>query len=250
MTESQMPYNGQGNGHDRQDDEEKIVRLPTLVERDRMRREKEKAGADQHPHPPLINLPPATKVLLGMMVAVHLVIVFALSVSQQEWVYMHLGFVPGRFTGEAPFDIWAGLSLVTHMFVHGGWLHLAMNGVMLAAFGAGIERWMGARRMVLFFLLTGLCGAACHFVLNAHSVFPVVGASGGLSGLFAAAIVMINRGRGDIGGRFGMIPFVILWIGISIAFGMIGSPDGSPIAWAAHVGGFVGGFALLKLMKI
>ena len=107
--------------------------------------------------------------------------------------------------------------------------------------------------MLIFFVLCGLCGAALHFALNPFSVYPVVGASGGLSGFFAAALVMINRGRtgASIGsGRYGMWPFILLWIGISVLFGMMGSPDGGAIAWAAHVGGFLGGFAVLKLMRL
>lgn len=231
-----------------------IVPLPTLAERDAMRREKERMEAKHAPgqdaSAPLINLPPLTKITLGIFIAAHLLIHVALPLPQMEWVFTHLGFVPGRFTGALDFSAIALVSPLTHIFIHGSWLHLGMNTVMMAAFGSGIERWMGPKRMALFFLLCGLCGAALHFALNVDSPYPVIGASGALSGLFAAAILMLNRGRAEMGGRFGMLPFILLWIGITVGFGMMGSPDGSAIAWAAHLGGFLGGFVILKLMRI
>ena len=175
---------------------------------------------------------------------------YLLSDNQTNWAFTHLGFIPGRFTGFAIFEPLALLTPLTHMFFHGGWLHIAMNTVMLLAFGSGVERWIGGKKMIIFFLLSGLCGAALHLVLNYNSFMPVIGASGGLSGLFALALIMINRQNGGITGKYGIWPIVGIWVGISVLFGFIGSPDGSEIAWAAHVGGFLGGFALIKLMKI
>lgn len=241
---------GDGYGPGTQDDN--IVMLPTLAEREALRQQKEAQERAQNktPTPPLINLPFLTKMLMGVFLLIHVVITYVLPQSGMEWVYTHLGFIPGRFTGALPFEPLALVTPLTHIFIHGSWLHLIMNTVMMAAFGSGIERWMGARRMAIFFFLCGLCGAAFHFALNMHSPFPVIGASGALSGLFAAAIIMLNRGRGEMGGRFGILPFILLWIGITVGFGMMGSPDGSDIAWAAHLGGFLGGFAILKLMKI
>lgn len=199
---------------------------------------------------PLINLPPATKWLLGGMIAIHLVVHLLLPDAAYDWIFTHLGFIPARWTGDLPFEIFTPLTPFTYILLHANWLHLIMNGVMLMAFGSGIERWLGARRMIIFSVLCGVIAVAVHFAFNLHSSQPVVGASGALSGLFAAALIMINRGHPEMGGRFGLLPFIIIWIGISIAFGMTGAPDGSAVAWAAHVGGFLGGFAILKLMKI
>lgn len=240
------------NGKEGANGESNIVQMPTLAQRDRIRREekKELEKKERGPQEPLINLPPATKILLGLLIAVHVLVHLALPPQILEWVFLHLAFIPGRFTGAAPFELLALVTPLTHMALHGSWLHIGMNSVMLMAFGSGVERWMGAKRMVLFFLLCGLFGIAAHFILTPFSPYPVVGASGGLSGLFAAALVMINKSRSNIGGRFGIMPFVLLWIGISVLFGMMGSPDGSSIAWAAHVGGFLGGFVILKFMKL
>lgn len=201
---------------------------------------------------PLINLPPYTKYLLGFIIGIHLIMAFALSPQWQEWIFIHLGFIPGRFTGTAIFEPLALLTPISHIFIHGGWLHIAMNSIMLLAFGAGVEKWIGGPKMILAFLICSLIGLAAHLALNIDSIQPVVGASGGLSGLFAIALVMLNRqSQGAMSkGKYGYLPLIALWVGISVLFGMMGSPDGSDIAWAAHVGGFLGGFLAVKMLKI
>ena len=238
------------NGNDNYKPDDRVIAMPTLAERDRMRKEKEKAerlssGAAE----PIINMPPMTKYLIGAILATHIIVHYVLSLEQMDWVFMNLGFVPERFN-ETPFSPYVLASLFTHTLLHGGWMHVAMNLLMLAAFGSGVERWLGTKRLVVLFFASALFGVAAHYFLNAHSEFPMIGASGGLSGLFAAAIIMLSRGQREMGGRVGILPFVLIWIGLSIAFGMLGGPDGSIIAWAAHVGGFLGGFAVLKLMRV
>jgi membrane associated rhomboid family serine protease len=240
-----------GGGHGKEDSDENIIRMPTLAERDRMRREHEKAEKKlaKADYGPLINMPPVTLFLIVVILGIHILLTQILPIDQREWTIENFGFIPERFSSG---DL-SGFSLftpLTHMALHGGWMHVAMNTLMLAAFGSGIERWLGSSRMLILFFASGLIGAATHYALNADSVYPMIGASGGLSGLFAAAIVMLNRGQREMGGRIGILPFAILWIGLSVAFGMLGGPDGSIIAWAAHVGGFLGGFAVLKLMRV
>lgn len=200
--------------------------------------------------PPLFNIPPYTKYMLIVMVSIHLIVSFLLNDEQRNWVYIHLGLIPGRFTGAALFEPLALLTPFTHIFIHGSWLHIMMNAVMLLAFGAGIEKWIGGKKMIAFFILCCLFGALAHFALNFNSYQPVIGASGGISGLFAAALVMLNRRHNNMQGKYGYLPLIAVWVGISVLFGFIGSPDGGEIAWAAHVGGFLGGFLILKWMKL
>lgn len=203
---------------------------------------------------PLINIPPFTKYLLGTIIFVHLIMAFLLSADQQEWVISHFGFTPGHLTGVLPFESISIITPFTSQLIHGDWLHLGMNTIMLLAFGAGIERWLGGKKMIAFFVICGLFGMALHFALNFHSTNPVVGASGGISGLFAAALIIINKTHNNLTGRFGLWPIIILWIGISVIFGFVDTPQmgigKGEIAWAAHVGGFLGGFATLKMMKL
>lgn len=238
------------NGHEPEDGEQKdnVIRIETLAERDRARKEQERA-LQKAAAGPIFNMPPVTKYLMGLMMGVFILTHLILSPEKSDWVIEHLGFVPADFT-EGSFTLFTIPSLVTHAFLHGGWMHIIMNMFMLAAFGSGVERWLGAKRMLILFFLSAFFGAAFHYLLNMGSTYPMIGASGGLSGLFAAAIVMLSHGQREMGGRFGMLPFALLWIGLSIGFGMLGGPDGSTIAWAAHVGGFLGGFLILKAMRV
>lgn len=240
-----------GGNNDNTPADENIVRMPSLAERDRLRREREKiekklAGEQ---HGPIINMPPVTLFLIVIILGIHVLVSQILSTDQADWIIDNLGFIPERFhTGD--FSGTTLMTPVTHMFLHGGWMHVVMNVLMLAAFGSGIERWLGSTKMLTLFFVSGLFGVLAHYILNADSASPMIGASGGLSGLFAAAIVMLNRGQQEMGGRIGILPFALIWIGLSIGFGMLGGPDGSIIAWAAHVGGFLGGFVVLKALRV
>lgn len=203
---------------------------------------------------PLINMPPYTKYLLGALILIHLVTTFILNEEQFRWVLINLGFIPGRFSGEVLFEPMALITPFTNMFFHSGWLHLGMNTIMLLAFGSGIEKWLGGKKMIAFFVICGLFGVVLHFILNMHSITPVIGASGGISGLFAAALIMLNQKQGGMTGRYGLWPIIVIWVGVSVLFGFIDSPQmgvaKGEIAWAAHVGGFLGGFITLKAMKL
>ncbi|NQZ14031.1 MAG: rhomboid family intramembrane serine protease [Alphaproteobacteria bacterium] len=211
--------------------------------------EKHSAAKDQNNHPPLINLPPLTQYLLIAIVTIHVILTFLISDELANKIYLDWGFIPARFSGDLPFEPLFILSPLTHMLLHASWIHIAMNGVMFMAFGAGVERWLGAQKMLFILIISGFVGIAVQYILDPSSIYPVIGASGGLSGLFAAALIMINRLQGNAN-PYGIWPFIILWIVISVLFGMAGSPDGNSIAWAAHVGGFLGGFAALKMIKV
>ncbi len=245
-----MNKKSKGNGHDREQDN--IVKMPTPAERDKERRRQEamqKLYERRQISGPVINLPPVTKYLLMVLFAIHLA--FSLSPSSlQLFLVSWFGFIPGVYTGRLPFEWSALLSPVSYMFLHGNWMHLAMNGVMMTAFGSGVEKWMGGRRMLLFMLGCGLISAAAHFAFSPFSTIPVVGASGAISGLFAAAILLLSRGGTMPVGRMGIWPLVFVWVAISFVFGSMGGPHGESVAWAAHIGGFLGGFGLLRLMRL
>lgn len=238
-----MDGNGKYNGNGQNHDEEKVVPFPSPAERDRLRREQEKKN--RPPREPMINLPPATKILAGLFLLIHGA-VFFLPAPSQYWVYDHFGFVPGRYTGAAAFEWYALAAPLTYMFLHGGWVHVLMNTAMMAAFGTGAERLMGPRRMLAFFTLCCLAAMLAQFAASPFSTDPVIGASGGLSGLFAAILIVMQKtGAGGMG-RYGIWPFVVLWIGVSVLFGMMGAPGGGSVAWVAHIGGFLAGFVFFK----
>jgi membrane associated rhomboid family serine protease len=210
----------------------------------------EKQPEPKPPREPFINLPPITKYLLILILAIHLVITFLISQEDLGWVIFNLGFTPAMWTGQSPypFDIYAAVSPLTYIFLHGGWTHILMNCAMLMAFGAGIEQWMGARKFLIFFILCGILAIIAETIIHPFSINPVIGASGALSGLFAAVLILLQSQGKLPTGKYGIWPFAAFWVGISLLFGLIGgSLAGGQIAWAAHLGGFIAGFLLLRL---
>lgn len=243
--------------------DDNIVSLPTGAARERMiaekarleqarleqaRQQQEKA-AHHEPlfHKPLLNIPPVTKYMLLAFFIVHLLTDLMLDDRTQYEVFRSFGFVPGYYTGALPFGWEALVGPFTFTFLHGSWTHILLNGFMMMAFGTGVERWIGGKRLFVFFMLCNLCAALAQFVFDPLSTAPVIGASGGLSGLFAAILLMMQKEQGlGAGNRYGIMPFVLLWIAISVVFGLMGGPNDSTIAWAAHIGGFLAGFVLFK----
>ncbi len=212
---------------------------------------KPKKQKDQKPkHPPLINLPPITKALLLIMIAVHAVAFLLLDETTRASLFLNFGYVPAIWTGQTDYsiDLNALVSPITYMLLHGNMMHIIMNGTMLMAFGAGIEKWLGAKRFLIFFILCGIGSVIVETLIHPFAQYPVVGASGAESGLFAAILILLqSQGRLPTG-KYGIWPFAAFWIGLSLVFGLIGgSVIGSQIAWAAHLGGFITGFGLLRL---
>ena len=130
-----------------------------------------KPTPNKPPQEPFINLPPVTKYLLLAMVIIYLIVHFALSAEVQIFLFLNFGYIPALWTGQTEygfhFDLNLILSPITYMFLHANWMHLIMNGAMLMAFGAGVEKWMGGRKFFEFFILCGItakcriCRLAC-----------------------------------------------------------------------------------------
>ena len=239
-----------GNGHD-PDDEDNIVRMPSLAERDRIRRAQEKELRAQYrasnPREPMINLPPITKYMIGCFLLIHVITSLLFDKPTQFLIIDNFGFTPGLYSGTIDFKLIPGiLGPITYAFLHGSWIHIGMNSVMLAAFGSGVERWLGGKRLLVLFFTCSLAATIVHFALSPFSEHTMIGASGGVSGLFAAVLIMLQMEGRLAQGKYGIWPFALIWIVVSFIFGMMGGPDGSAIAWAAHIGGFLAGLIFLK----
>jgi membrane associated rhomboid family serine protease len=246
-----------GSGSDHSDaPEEKLVQFPSLAERDRIRKAKQKAQQKldkemrRKAQPPFLNLskvPPFTRALVAAFVLVHIALQF---VSQEALykTYMTLGFVPGNFTGATgPFQLLALLSPITYLFIHGNWTHLAFNVLMTFAMGTFFEREFGARATAFLFFACGIIGAIVCLALNLFSTSPVIGASGGISGLFGAVtILLFQRGAGGPFAHRGPWPLIAFWVVLMIGTGLL---SGDALAWQAHVGGFLAGIGLLRLIQ-
>jgi membrane associated rhomboid family serine protease len=151
--------------------------------------------------------------------------------------------------------------LLTSMFLHGGFWHLAGNMLFLFVFGDNIEDAMGHVSYLLFYLLTGLAASGLQIALDPTSTIPLIGASGAISGVMGAYIVLFPHGRIRAIVVFGVIGQVILvpaWIMIGIWFLLqlfsgfmslgVGG-DGGGVAFWAHVGGFIAGAILVFLFR-
>ena len=188
----------------------------------------------------------------------------------------NFGLIPGELTQSVPpgagFPMGDGLVCVTDpgpavshvltsMFLHGSWMHLLGNMWFLWLFGNNIEDSMTHGRFVAFYLLSGIAAALLQVVADAASVVPMVGASGAISGVMGAYLVLYPHARvftlvplGFIITRMALPAWVMLlyWAFIQLASGVtaIGADGGKGgVAFWAHIGGFVAGVILVKLFQ-
>jgi len=195
----------------------------------------------------MLQIPPATGWLIAINVAVHLARLF-LTPDQDDVVVNGLGFDPSSLHGQV--DWLAILSLLTYQFLHGSWAHLGINMVTLLAFGPGVERPLGPARFLAIYFLSGIAGALLEAIFTApENADLLVGASAGISGTFGALLVIwgvYRRGRRPMG----LVPMALLWIGLMAVTGIVGvGAQGTPVAWVAHIGGFLAGMALGGAMR-
>lgn len=206
-------------------------------------------GGERPPSEPILNLPPVTQRLCLALILIHTALQL-IPMQIAELILTIGGFVPASYTGSAPFDLGAVISPVAHLFLHGGWMHIGMNVAMLMAFGTAIEKIAGARALLGIFFISGLVGALAHFVVFPSSEIPLIGASGAISGLFGAALLIMQRKGYMDGGLQRLWPIVVIWVGTSVFFGFFGMPGVTqPLAWTSHVGGFLAGLFIARQMQ-
>src|SRR5690606_971814 len=149
-------------------------------------------------------------------------------------------------------------TLLTTMFLHGSWLHLLSNMWFLWLFGNNVEDSMGHLRFIVFYLLTGLAASGAHVLSSPDSPIPTVGASGAISGVMGAYLVLYPRVRIDTLFIFfffiRIIPVsawfvLLLWFALQLVAGMTAPAATGGVAVWAHVGGFVAGAALGKRVE-
>jgi membrane associated rhomboid family serine protease len=181
-----------------------------------------------------------------------------------ERLFYFFGIVPARYShpewamvAGLPFDdYWP---FVTCMFLHGGWAHIIGNMWSLWIFGDNVEDRMGSIRFLFFYLLTGLAAGLTHYLTNADSVVPTVGASGAIAGVLGAYFVLFPRSQIIVLVPIFFFPFffqlpavtyLLFWFLSQILGGAIAGLSASQvggIAFWAHAGGFVAGVLLHRL---
>ena len=193
-----------------------------------------------------INLPPVLLWLIGINVAIQLVRELLGEAADGD-ILLQFGLVSAAYTSDAGPDMLSLLiAPITYQFLHGGWLHLGINMVTLAAFGVPVVRALGARRFLLFYLSAGIVAGFVHVFFFPASTDPVVGASGAISGVFGAVLMLMRY----VGSIPSLLPIAGIWIGLNVFFGIMGGTPGAggdPVAWTAHIGGFLYGLAAIRL---
>jgi membrane associated rhomboid family serine protease len=184
-----------------------------------------------------------------------------------------LGAIPAEITGrtggyegvdlgdDIPPCVFGGLTyggILTSMFLHGSWLHLIANMWFLWLFGNNIEDSTGHVRFLVFYLITGAAATGAHIFMGPGSPVPVVGASGAISGVMGAYLLLYPRVRVEtlfifvIFLRIIPVPawfVLILWFGLQVLSGYTDPLATTGVAVWAHVGGFVAGVLLIKVFE-
>ena len=178
-----------------------------------------------------------------------------------------LGMIPAELTRAVPsgtpvpglaciIDTPHYITVITSMFLHGGWLHIIGNMWFLWVFGNNIEDSTGHARFAVFYLICGVVAAGTQLLADPHSRVPMVGASGAISGVLGAYILLYPRVRvhtllplGFFVTTVALPAYVMLgyWFVLQVVLGLAGPRGAGGIAVWAHVGGFVAGVVLIKL---
>lgn len=215
-----------------------------------------------HDDAPVWRLPIAT---YGLIAGCGLVFLWQQSLgyqAEQEADYA-LGMIPAVLFGHAglPYRLqivppWA--TVLTSMFLHGGWLHLFGNMLFLWLFGRGVESALGALRFVLFYLVCGVAAALAQAAMNPSATVPMIGASGAIAGVLGAYVMLYPRGNVVVFlwvlffVRLLTVPAVIvlgLWFLAQLLSALAATAGEAGIAFWAHVAGFLAGIVLVVIAR-
>lgn len=212
---------------------------------------------------PSRSVPVVTRALILVNV---LVFLFELALPEQgvERVFYLFGIVPARFThpdwaAAVGFPVDHYWPLLTHQFLHGGWLHLISNMWALWIFGDNVEDRMGRLRFAVFYLACGVVAGLTQLLTNPGSTVPSVGASGAIAGVLGAYLLLFPTARVVVLVPVFFLPFffelpAVFYLGVWFVTQLfsgtlaLASPEAvGGIAWWAHVGGFLAGMVLCGL---
>jgi membrane associated rhomboid family serine protease len=227
---------------------------------------------------PTLRTPIMTWLILGAMFAVWLVVQGGgLDEQTLARTVCNLGMVPGEITHRAPVGEYVpiGPGMVCtvdrdpiniftpfiSMFLHGGWGHILGNAIFFWVFGSNIEDSMGPGRFLVFYTVCGLIAAATHILMQPDSPVPTVGASGAISGILGAYLVLYPKVRVNmlfifiIFFRVFAIPawiVLLYWFGVQVLTAYLTplrADVSSGVAVWAHIGGFIAGMLLIKVFE-
>jgi membrane associated rhomboid family serine protease len=195
----------------------------------------------------------------GLIAANVLVFLYMVSLGEAgiAQLFDRLALVPSRLSLAQPMG-WG--TLVTSMFLHGGWFHLLSNMWTLFIFGDNVEDRMGSGRFLMFYLLSGVVSGLTHAYFAPGSSVPTVGASGAIAGVLGAYFLLYPGARVITLMVLVVLPWIIeipafvylgLWFVSQLSSGLLNlgaAGDFGGVAWWAHVGGFVFGLIMVNLL--
>ena len=182
----------------------------------------------------------------------------SLQATGMAWVEPGYGVVPVRLTGDPPGE---AFTILTGMFMHGGWLHLGGNMLYLYIFGDNVEDALGRWRYAGFYVACGAVAACAQVMIDPASQIPMVGASGAIAGVLGAYLVLHPRAPIMVLNTvlplwlfFGLFLVFPAWLAIGTWFlwnllgglGSLGGQAGGGVAFFAHLGGFLGGLVFIR----
>jgi membrane associated rhomboid family serine protease len=211
---------------------------------------------------PRIRTPIVTWSIIGACILVFLWQV-SLGAEQGQVAVFQFGMIPARLFGEAELrselaTVPAWSTMLTSMFMHGGWLHLGLNMLFLWIFGDNVEDSMGHVRYLVFYLACGIAAAMTQALMNPDSTIPMVGASGAISGVLGAYVLLHPHATVRVLIFIGVfatiahVPAMIvlgLWFLTQFVSAAFSQTSGPGVAFWAHVGGFVAGMVLVPVLK-
>ncbi len=202
---------------------------------------------------------------IGFIVACSLIFLWQLSLGQRgfEIAVYSLGVIPATLLGDETlppefFHIPPTLTVFSSMFLHGGWMHLISNMLYLWIFGNNVEDSMGHVRFVIFYLACGVAAALVQALPNPDSVIPMIGASGAISGVLGAYLLLHPRAHVLVLVPLGFFTQLVrmpamlvlgLWFLLQLVSQALADPQAGGVAFGAHIGGFLAGMALIPFFK-
>jgi membrane associated rhomboid family serine protease len=204
-------------------------------------------------------------VTIAFIVICVLVFLWQLSFGAQggQRIVYALGVVPASLLGQGQLPpelslVSPWMTVFTSMFMHGGWMHLIGNMLYLWIFGDNVEDSMGHARFVVFYLLCGIAAVLAQALPDPSSTIPMVGASGAISGVLGAYLLLYPHARVLVAIPLGFllhtmrIPaglVLVLWFGLQLFSSAMAQPGQGGVAFRAHIGGFIAGMILIPLFK-
>jgi membrane associated rhomboid family serine protease len=194
----------------------------------------------------------AARLTISLTVITGLAWIVAQVLGTNAWVAEQAGFIPLRFSGMVGgFIVPAILTPLTATLVHGDFVHVTFNLIMLVYCGRAVEQVLGALPLAFLYVVGAIAAAAAQYLVNPSSPVPMIGASGAISGVLAVYALLFSRNEVK---AIGPIPahwvralwLAAAWTGVQWLLGFATSKGNYQIATAAHVGGFLVGLALAR----